>query len=74
MSDTDPGLNPNCPKCPRPLRYIMSVAGGTHIYECPEHGRWRLARDGGFYSMLTKPDAVDAALAALLKMRRRTDA
>jgi hypothetical protein len=73
MPRVDPGLNPNCPKCPRPLRYIMSVAGGAHIYECSEHGRWRMARDGGFYPMLTKPETVDEALAALQRMRKPID-
>ena len=64
MSDADPGLDPNCPKCPRKLRYITSVTTGggayrsgdsfnvkvdSHVYECPEHGGWRLAPNGRFY-------------------------
>jgi len=68
LSNDDPGLNPNCPKCPRPLRYVMS-AGGSHFYECPEHGGWRLQQDGDWYPM----DSVDAALDALRKSRDEAD-
>ena len=43
--DADPGIKPNCPKCPRPLLYITSL-DGSHYYQCPEHGGWRLDPDG----------------------------
>jgi hypothetical protein len=48
MPSADPGIAFNCPKCWRKLVYITSSGGNPptiHIYECPVHGRWRLAPD-----------------------------
>ena len=44
-------------------------AGGSHFYEGPEHGGWRLQQDGDWYPM----DSVDAALDALRKSRDEAD-
>ena len=47
----DPRLPLNCPKCPCRLRYVGSEPPTEpnqdvlHVYECPEHGRWRFGLD-----------------------------
>ncbi len=51
MPHADPDIQPNCPKCPRKLAYITSTGqpdDRTHVYECPEHGRWLLPPHGRF--------------------------
>jgi hypothetical protein len=52
MAPDIPGVDTSCPLCGKPMRYAESVPGDTlsliHIYECQEHGRWRLEVDGSF--------------------------
>ncbi len=52
MRYADPEIAPHCPRCHRKLAYITSVGTGphdlTHVYQCPEHGRWLLPPHGRF--------------------------
>ena len=53
MPHADPGIVLNCPRCPQRLAYIETLgtspqwAQNTHIYACPEHGRWELLPELG---------------------------
>lgn len=48
----DPEQKPNCPACGRTLVYVgtMQPAGNGewHLYDCHQHGRWKLDSDGRF--------------------------
>jgi hypothetical protein len=38
----------NCPKCPRPLKYLATTDDNILLYRCSEHGAWQLG-PGGVY-------------------------
>ena len=61
MATDDPVTSVNCPKCGERMHYLHSIPSAdrayvdkalttrmTHIYECHNHGRWRLDLDGMF--------------------------
>ena len=53
MHTGDPEVALNCPRCPRRLTYVETLgsspqwAENTHIYSCPEHGRWEVLPELG---------------------------
>jgi hypothetical protein len=45
MNLTERPVSFNCPNCPSEMSHVSSTgagADGVHVFECRDHGRWRL--------------------------------